>query len=369
MLGVLTQSFAFELAGGYWARPVPVEGRTPPAGMAQELVADLSASACRLCHPSQFEAWSGSLHAQALSAGVLGQLEGFDWETQRDCLLCHAPRAEVIERWLDEGLGAAGHLAGVDCATCHVREHIRHGPRAVPDTPHGAVESLPLFRDAAFCAPCHQFDDSGLSVNGKPLENTYVEWRDSRYASEGVTCQDCHMPDGRHSFKGIHDPETTRAGLRVLAWRFPQGLRVAAGNVGAGHALPTYVTPRILIRLEGEGGAPVREHVIARRMRWSQDQGWEELADDRLLPDQWVTLDLALGVGQGGQVSVRVEPGYDYHERIYPQLLELLADRLSPTSRTLLERARSQARGSAYTLIELYCPPWLGRPTPCEARR
>lgn len=364
-LCVPSPTSAFEPVDEHWLRPVPVQAGTPPAGAPRELVADLSASACGLCHAAQFDAWSESLHARALSAGVLGQLDAFDRETQRDCLLCHAPREDVVERWLDGGLGAAGHLAGVDCATCHVRHRVRFGPRALAETPHGPVQALPLFRDAAFCAPCHQFDASGLSVNGKPLENTYVEWRDSRYARAGVTCQACHMPQGRHGFKGIHDPETTRAGLRVQAWRLAEGLRAAAGNLGAGHALPTYVTPRILIRLEGDGGAPLRQHAIARRMRWSQDAGWEELADDRLFPDQWITLDLALPVEQGGRVSVRVEPGWDYHERIYPLLFELLADRLSPSARTLLERARTQAAARAYTLIELDCPPWAGATQPC----
>jgi hypothetical protein len=270
----------------------------------------------------------------------------------------------MLDLWAEGGLSAVPLMAGVDCASCHLRAHVRHGPRAIPETPHGPVERHPLYRDAAFCAPCHQFDETGLSVNGKPLENTYAEWLASPYARDGITCQSCHMPGRRHAFKGIHDRQTTRSGLAVQARRTREGLQVAAGNVGAGHALPTYVTPRILIRLEGEGGSPAVEHVIARKMRWSQEAGWEELADDRLLPDDWVGVDLGLPLSQAGRVEVRVEPGFDYHDRVYPALLDLLED-LSAEERTLLHLAREQAAGTAYSLYRFACPPWSGRDRPC----
>jgi hypothetical protein len=96
----------------------------------------------------------------------------------------------------------------------HLRGHRRHGPRAIPETPHGAVLDLPLYRQAEFCAPCHQFDDPGVAVNGKHLEDTYREWQGSRHAREGRTCQACHMPEGYHGFKGSTTgtcPETRSA--------------------------------------------------------------------------------------------------------------------------------------------------------------
>ena len=56
-------------------------------------------------------------------------------------------------------------------------------------------------------------------LNGKPLENTYEEWRKSPAARRGLQCQNCHMPDRRHLWRGIHDrrwcsrasPSTLRA--------------------------------------------------------------------------------------------------------------------------------------------------------------
>jgi len=350
----------------HWERPISAQGPAPPVAAGAEAVADLSADACGLCHQPQFSAWRKSLHAAAMSPGLFGQISAFDTATQEDCLTCHSPRQEMWELWWDKGLKDADAIAGVDCTSCHVRRHVRYGPRAIAETPHGPVPEQPLFHRAEFCAPCHQFDETGLSVNGKPLENTYVEWRESRYAREGVTCQHCHMPDKRHAFKGIHDADMTRAGLSVQARRTLQGLRVRAGNTGAGHALPTYVTPRIVIRLEGTGGGTVQEHIIARKMRWSREEGWVELADDRLFPDQWITLDLALPKDQGGRISVHVEPDYDYHERVYPALLKMLTDDLSDREQSLLHRAREQSGTTVYRLYRFVCPEWNGHDEPCD---
>lgn len=349
---------------GHWLRPIPLQGPPPPALAGVEVLADLSATACAQCHPLQYSAWRGSLHAAALSPGVLGQLDAFDKETRRDCLVCHAPQAEVAEKWEQGGVAGVAQAAGIDCASCHVRAHHRHGPRALAETPHGPVAELPLFRRAEFCAPCHQFDSTGLAVNGKPLEDTYAEWLASPQAAAGVTCQSCHMPDRTHGFKGIHDPEITRRGLALEVMRTVRGLAVTATNVGAGHRLPTYVTPRIRVQLEGDGDVR-REHVIARLMRWSRDAGWEELSDDRLAPGQSVELALDLPMRARGRVVVRVEPDWDYHERVYPALLKMLDEELSDAARALLEQAMAASGRTAYDLYRFACPPWQGRETPC----
>lgn len=350
---------------GFWERPISAQGKPPAALAEQSPLADLEPAACGQCHPRQHEAWRDSFHALALSPGLLGQLQGFDEATRADCLACHAPRSEQVERVEREGAVAALGRAGVECAGCHVRDHRRHGPRDLPQTPHGAVEGLGRYREASFCAPCHQFDATGLAVNGKPLQDTWNEYLASPQAAAGVTCQACHMPDKVHAFKGIHDPAMTRQGLALEGSRTAEGITARAWNRGAAHALPTYVTPRILLTLEEAAGAARREHVIARRMRWSAEAGWEELADDRLPPGQSVELALSLPPEAAGRVTVRVEPDHDYHARVYPALLDLLAGRLDPSSRALLEQARQAGGETAYTLYRLDCPPWSGQTVPC----
>ncbi|MBK8638267.1 MAG: hypothetical protein IPN92_08220 [Chromatiaceae bacterium] len=349
---------------GHWERPLPLQGPPPLVFGDVEVLTDLSAGACAQCHPLQYAAWRDSLHATALSAGVLGQLDAFDEATRRDCLACHAPQVVAAEGREPEGLAGVTQAVGIDCSVCHVRAHRRHGPRALAETPHGPVVELPLFRRAEFCAPCHQFDSTGLVVNGKPLEDTYAEWLASPQAAAGITCQSCHMPDRAHGFKGIHDPEITRRGLALEVRRTVRGLAVTATNVGAGHRLPTYVTPRIRVQLEGEGDVR-REHVIARLMRWSREAGWEELSDDRLAPGQSVELALDLPMGARGRVVVRVEPDWDYHERVYPALLKMLDEELSDVARALLEQAMAASGRTAYDLYRFACPPWQGHQTSC----
>ena len=75
----------------------------------------------------------------------------------------------------------------------------------------------PACLSSEFCQSCHQFAPDGLALNGKLLENTYAEWKASRFAREGVQCQDCHMPDRRHLWRGIHDPAMVRSGLTIVA--------------------------------------------------------------------------------------------------------------------------------------------------------
>jgi len=57
----------------------------------------------------------------------------------------------------------------------------------------------------------------GFALNGKLLQSTYDEWKASRFARQGVQCQDCHMPDRRHRWRGIHDADMVRSGLTITA--------------------------------------------------------------------------------------------------------------------------------------------------------
>jgi putative hemolysin len=352
----------------YWRLPIPFQGDIPADYLST--AGKLSASACAQCHPSQYEAWWGSRHSRATSAGLLGQLGALDSEERRHCLRCHAPRSEQQEAWENARSSLPHDLGGVDCASCHVREHHRYGPRDVAPTPHGPVQKRALFRESAFCAPCHQFGEEGLSVNGKPLENTYAEWLASRYVQEGKSCQACHMKDGRHAFAGIHDPEMTRMGLQVAADRVATGVRLRLWNAGAGHALPTYITPRIRVLLHdpAQNGVLLREYAIQRRMSWDIDAGWSEVSDTRLLPDETVELAHPLAPDQAMTITIIVDPDADYHDRIYPALLEIFADQLTPSGRSLLKAARAESGRSSYVLYCMECGAWGGGDAPCAKR-
>jgi hypothetical protein len=358
-------AFAAAAQDDYWKLPVPAQGKPPESH--HPLTRNLEADNCGLCHQDKLRQWRESLHARAMSKGVAGQLNFTSRSNVEACLACHTPRSEQRALWDKEGASALTRLHGIDCAGCHVRGYQRFGPRDVKETPHGPIKTLPLFKRSEFCIKCHQFPKGeGTVLNGKPLENTYNEWLASPYAKSGQTCQSCHMPDGKHEFKGIHDPEMTRRGLAVRVIRTAQGMHVRATNAGAGHALPTYGTPRITIRSETViDGEPRRsDFIIQRRVDWNPKTGWRELSDTRLLPGQSLNLNLPLAKDKGARVRVFVQPDQDYHERVYPMLLSAPIN-LSKEDRAMLEAARDAGIGNEYTLYSFECGPWPGSDKAC----
>jgi hypothetical protein len=328
----------------YWRRPVPPQG-TPPAAFTP-IEASLAPQDCGTCHPAQYQEWQSSLHAQSMGPGVVGQLVDIldnNPEEALFCQTCHAPLTEQLPKVQPTGTGGgvvenphyqvALREQGLVCATCHVRQHERFGPPKRPDAqpsppviPHGGVTRTAAFDRSEFCMGCHQFEADGFALNGKLLENTYQEWQASRYAREGVQCQHCHMPDRRHLWRGIHDPEMVKSGVTIdLTTRKPTyrpgetlqaALRIT--NSGVGHYFPTYVTPRVVVRFEflDKDGQPVpdtqKEAAIGREVPLDLS---DELFDTRIRPGETVTINYSQKVPRVGltlQATVTVEPDYFY---------------------------------------------------------
>lgn len=360
-----------EFVARHWRMPLRAQG-APPAGFAP-LERSLAPEACGSCHPGQLADWRTSLHAAAMGAGVAGQLIALlrdDPAQALGCQTCHAPLAEQRPLARVQGAWVANpHFErdlqprGIVCAACHVRGHERFGPprrdgsleSGVPRStlPHGGVTRTPAFERSEFCRGCHQFEPAGLALNGKLVQDTYEEWRASRFAREGVQCQDCHMPDRRHLWRGIHDPEMVRNGITVTAEtdapRYAPGDVVGATltvrSTGVGHAFPTYVTPRVILRgelLDPDGevvGGSREEVVIGREVSLDLER---ELFDTRLSPGESATLryrrrldasDLRL------RLSVVVEPDA-FYTRFFETLLAQGAGGGTPRIREALEATR-----------------------------
>jgi Cytochrome c554 and c-prime len=302
-----------EFLDRHWRRPLAPQGLPPARYTALE--ASLEPTACGACHPAQFEDWKTTRHARAMSAGVAGQLVEM-LEGQADsalaCYTCHAPLAEQSPRARDSHGVSDPALPGqgVLCAACHVRGHERFGPPRRDGTletptpraelPHNGVTRTPAFLRSEFCASCHQFASDGFALNGKLLENTVNEWKASRFARDGVQCQDCHMPTRRHLWRGIHDKAMVRAGLRITVRGGAPGrdrsafsATVVVENTGVGHAFPTYVTPRVVMRgelIDANGrliAGSRQENTIERLVELDLSR---ELKDTRLLPGQRAAL-------------------------------------------------------------------------------
>ena len=258
---------------------------------------------CGSCHVAQYEAWRGSRHAKAVGPGLLGQLDvGNAPDTALSCYQCHAPlleQEEILEKAGGKYLpnrrfDATLKKSGVSCAACHVRNGKVVGPppsgglkTANTDAgKHAASESRGFFRKSEFCAACHQLDE-GYELNGTPLTNTYREWQQSSWGENGVQCQQCHMPDRQHLFRGIHDKEMTLSAIDIFLSGEEGKSKITITNTGAGHYFPTYVTPLIVIKAflaDAEGKAvpgSLKEDFIGRSVSPGLDK---QEFDTRIAP-------------------------------------------------------------------------------------
>ena len=370
-----------EFLDRHWQTTIPLQGE-PPADFS-DIEFSLDPARCGLCHEQQFQDWQTSFHAHAMGPGILGQINdmvGNDNAQAQICWSCHTPLAEqqtvlkIGNTWqanelFDEKLQHAGLI----CAACHVRQHTRYGPprTAAPKElgliddgyqPHNGFIATTAFSNSAFCANCHQFKDDGLALNGKLLENTYKEWQESRYAEQGIHCQNCHMPDRRHTWRGIHDPVMTKQAIAIEVetaeklYRLGDlyEARIKITNSGAGHYFPTYVTPKVFVRallLDDDGvmiDDSLQEAVIGRETTPNLSQ---ELYDTRIAPDDHVNIiyrEALRGKPARLKISITVEPDH-FYERFY-QLR--LANMEEGPNAELLRQALANARQSHFTLFE-----------------
>jgi len=175
--------------------------------------------ACKTCHPTQYDDWSGSMHAYASEDPVFramnqrGQRET-DGMLGTFCVKCHAPMAVQLGMTPD-GLNLDSLPAktkNVTCYFCHAAESVEgshnnpltlaqdnklYGPfdRAAPGTPHKAIYSRMLdgttLESASMCGSCHDIQN----LKGAHVERTFEEWQGTLFAAlpNGQGCADCHM--------------------------------------------------------------------------------------------------------------------------------------------------------------------------------
>ncbi len=366
----------------HWHRPMPAQGGAP-AGYST-LETSLDAAACAKCHPTQYQDWGKSLHSHSMGVGLLWQLRVLPAKQVLSCLDCHAPLAEQ-KTLVAQKLGWPGitqdhppsyvpedlSRQGVTCAACHVRRQRRFGPPAragipsgdTPGLPHGGFSAQSAFTDSRFCAGCHQFPENGPALNGKLLENTYMEWRASPYPAEGKSCQSCHMPQRRHQWRGIHDPAMVRQALSVNldvtsinAHRLQ--VRARLRNSGAGHYFPTYLVARVNVSLvlldpQGHVQAHLAKAVISRDVDiWLS----KEHKDTRLPPGGSLSLKAQLDrpVGTGWQVELRVDvaPG-EHYERMFESVLQNQAEALPASVRHTLKTALAEVQANHFTALQV----------------
>ncbi len=363
----------------HWKTPIPPQGPVPKRFSAVE--ASLAAESCGACHPTQYQDWKTTLHAKAMGPGVLGQTVDLieqDPSTALLCYSCHSPLGEQSSKMRGAGGKIVTHRAfqkalqeqGVTCAACHVRGHERFGPPKRPGAaavdlprdqlPHNGVTRTTAFERAEFCNACHQFAPDDLALNSKLLENTFNEWKEGPYANEGRQCQDCHMPDRRHLWLGIHDPEMVKQAVAVVLRVERRATRpgeiveatLTVTNRGAGHMFPTYVTPQVFVRAElvDAAGRPVpgtrEEQIIGRGIALDLSR---ELYDTRIPPQGSFTFRYSRKAERAGlklRAWLTVYP--DYH---YVAVFKSIIPSAGPKGRPLLEQALNTAEASHFEIF------------------
>ncbi len=101
------------------------------------------------------------------------------------------------------------------CASCHLDET----GKALPLASH-RVQAASTLGQSRFCANCHEFNvpakrDGEVHITDVPMQSTYTEWL--KYVSMGGkgTCQSCHMPKGKHVFRGAHDLKFLKSSVQI----------------------------------------------------------------------------------------------------------------------------------------------------------
>lgn len=189
---------------------------------------------CATCHQDIYAQWhNNSRHAVATTAkSFLEFKEQFTAKFMFDammgetmCYACHGSK-QVNE--------------GVNCETCH-------GP-VLPNTPIMETHQKKFspgrvkMREPDFCAKCHVMKNP---MSGEYMMALYSEWENSEAATNGITCQGCHMkPRGGdrryHGFdtavrkEGIYDGDL---GVSNVTLDFPQ-LNMTIENRVTGHSIP-----------------------------------------------------------------------------------------------------------------------------------
>jgi hypothetical protein len=171
----------------------------------------VTATQCALCHPQQYDEWRRSFHARSLTSDdfvkifsqylkSIGEQAREDPQSSMACLSCHAPLLkhagpELVRQVTGSVLARETEkLAGfeVGCVACHsTGDRIFAGPIEKPqDNPFHLSKFSSSYREASFCADCHRWTASTI-----PCSNVYTDWKTSRAATQGTTCQSCHMAE------------------------------------------------------------------------------------------------------------------------------------------------------------------------------
>ena len=128
---------------------------------------------CRECHPTEFQAWSGTTHADA-SFDPIFQVYLQQAREPGECWSCHTTGYNSTTGQFV--------LAGVTCEACHG-----------PYREHHSAQDMMIASPAELCGTCHK--------------GTSAEWASSPHGKAQVTCTACHEVHAQNT----HSADNTNA--------------------------------------------------------------------------------------------------------------------------------------------------------------
>jgi hypothetical protein len=205
--------------------PHDVPGIFLPGTQPNELTIPFrSSSGCGDCHGLYADydsdtTWKGTMMANAARDPLFHAaltIARQDEPVSGDlCIRCHAPRAWLFGRSEPALISnlEPNDFESVQCDFCHrlttgptgtpyigngqyfvADDFTRRGPIRDSLAPHDFQYSA-YHEESRLCGLCH--DVSNPLKGNFALERTYTEWLTSAFASEGQSCQSCHMPSQR----------------------------------------------------------------------------------------------------------------------------------------------------------------------------
>lgn len=241
IVAVLLTCVALIVPGAHAQIPLP--GTQPGDLVNWPLIAPSNCSSCHGAYVAgrdyePYDSWAGSMMANSARDPLFWaavDIANQDIPGSGElCIRCHSPKA-----WLEgrsstpDGSAMLGYpdepdndFEGIDCHFCHrmyegpggtpftqngqywvddgtpTEEPARRGPYAQSFAPHPSAKS-DYHSSSEFCGTCHDLrnplqnllDEQGVDTGRLfPEQTTYTEWEQSAFATEGTSCQDCHMP-------------------------------------------------------------------------------------------------------------------------------------------------------------------------------
>lgn len=176
-----------------------------------------ASSKCKKCHLRAHEEYEESVVARAIVTPTFrAMLEDYaaKGKDKRYCLNCHAPQVTVFPDLADsmvkQIVSGDPTFEGVGCIQCHLIKTVSPSPK--PGQPPVKLEPgrtvfggykdyieskahdsqyLDIFKKSELCLGCHT-----IAPPGVPEAEAVGNWKGSKAAKEGKTCQTCHMPQG-----------------------------------------------------------------------------------------------------------------------------------------------------------------------------